>query len=156
MMTECPRCRMMVPLKEDGTCKFCGKAPDDTEGIDPNKVAMPIGPLTELPKVCYVCGQFADKTRKFSRGRSNPHFKADDDPIIRPGFSWLGILAPLITFLSTPRMGHDQITLTIPVCSRCGVTELEIDHIDWEHSRVRIVCHRLLREAYRRAKESSS
>ena len=54
----------------------------------------------------------------------------------------------MVGWLARPNMSSEAFIVTLPVCSRCAGEDPKIDYTDWENVRVRVVCHRRLREAW--------
>jgi len=141
-LVECPRCRIRVLTRPDGTCPNCHKKPEDTAGIDLDKVALTIRPSTRLPAVCFVCGQTADRTRRIRRTREFGH-KAED-PTATITLLLFGLLGALVWVFRDRAILRAFVDL--PVCSRCKRVKPEVDYIDWDRAEITVVCHRRLRD----------
>jgi len=95
--------------------------------------------------ICFGCGQMADREVRLKEKRKNPKAGSEDVS----GYLVLGALMGLfgLVFSLLSRPGRQGIIVTLPVCSRCVGKKPEVDHVDWENLRMRVVCHRHLREA---------
>lgn len=174
MISECPRCRRSVLLK-DGLCPSCGLSPSDLGGLsgaDLSLVPTQLSSHSKLPPICYHCAKPADLS--FVLTRTSAAAGSHTVPILGRFFPpdiALNIFICLILVISAllywttrriisglplllilrviMRTSEKVISLRIPVCSSCGNCKPDVDDLDWENYRMILMCHRDFRAALR-------
>ena len=136
-MVECPHCFTLVIAKADGACPACGRNVNERSGTDAGKTAVTLKPVQPLPRLCTSCGTYTELRERISRsiqvGSQEVSFSKAS--LLHAFFRW------------ALKVDRRYVIIDLPLCATCGVSRIQLVHVDFENFAMTFVVDRAFRDA---------